>query len=277
MTLRERNTVFKTGIGIAAVAIALIAGASALILPVRPPVFPALLNEASGGAAGVFPAFFPLAPYAAFTSFLASALYALVALIAIYYFFEKTQSPEILFFAFFVLSFSLEAVRVVIPLKKVYELPHLYLIMAERVLLFGRYFGLFSLFTASVYASGFDVQKQKNNILVLLSVVLVLSLGVPIDGFSWDNSLSMTTGYHGLFKMVEVSIALITVTSFLISAFSRGSREYVFISGASLLAFLGRDFLLYADTWFAAALGVALLAAGTWLICTKLHSVYLWL
>jgi hypothetical protein len=206
-----------------------------------------------------------------------SSVYALVAILFIYYFFEKTQAPEILFIAFFVLSFAFEAGRIMIPLKKAYDLPSVYLIMSDRVMLFGRYFGIFSLFAASLYAAGLDIQKQKNNILILTAVSLALSLGIPIDGFTWNSNLIMTSGYPHLFNMVELSIALITLTSFLVSALSRGNRAYLFISLGAFLALLGRNLLLNTDTWAAPFIGIALLGAGTWLVCTKLHSVYLWL
>jgi hypothetical protein len=41
--------------------------------------------------------------------------------------------------------------------------------------------------------------------------------------------------------------------------------------------FLGRAILLTADSWAGPATGLVFLAFGTWLICTNLHKVYLWL
>ena len=221
MTLRERNVCFKIGIVAASVIIVLLAVASFIIFRINPPIYPEILLEAHQRALGLINGFFSPSPYAAFASILLSSVYALVSIAFIYYFFEKTQAPEILFIAFFALSFAFEAGRIMIPLKKAYDLPSVYLIMSDRAMLFGRYFGIFSLFAASLYASGLDIQKQKNNILILTAFSLVLSLGIPIDGFSWNTNLIMTSGYPHLFNMVELSIALITLTSFLISALSR--------------------------------------------------------
>jgi hypothetical protein len=277
MTLRERNAYFKIGIFIASVVIALLAVASFIIFGVKPPIYPEVLLEAHQRAVGLINSFLNPSPYAAFVSILLSSVYALVSILFIYYFFEKTQAPEILFIAFFVLSFAFESGRLMIPLKKVYDLPSIYLIMSDRAMLFGRYFGIFSLFTASLYASGLDIQKQNNNILILAAVSLVLALGIPIDGFTWNSNLIMTSGYPHLFNMAELSIALITLASFLISALSRGNKAYLLISLGALLALLGRNLLLNADTWATPFVGIALLGVGTWLICTKLHGVYLWL
>jgi hypothetical protein len=74
-----------------------------------------------------------------------------------------------------------------------------------------------------------------------------------------------------------MTIVLITMISFFVSAYSRGTREYVFIGIGSLLVFLGRNILLNADTWVTPLPGLVSLGAGTWFICTQLHRVYLWL
>jgi hypothetical protein len=208
---------------------------------------------------------------------LSSVLYAFITTILIYYFFEKTQSPEILFFALFVASFSFEALRVMVPLVAVNNLPNVYLVMSSRVLLIARYFGVFSLFAASVYAAGLGEQKQGNIVFIITIAAMVIALGTPVDGLAWDSSLMMVSGYTAMLKMVEVGIVLITAISFFISAYSRGSKEYIFIGIGSLLAFWGRAILLAADTWITPLPGLALLAAGTWIICVQLHRVYLWL
>ncbi|MDR0643633.1 MAG: hypothetical protein LBG05_01780 [Treponema sp.] len=276
MTLRERNLFFKAGIAIAALAIVGLAAASAVVFHIRPGVFSSLIDKASGRG-GVIGAYFGhIWDYAAFASMIGSVCYALFALIFIYRFFEKTKAPEILFFVFFVISFAFEACRIIIPLKEANELPSIYLIMSGRILFFGRYFGLFSLFMSSIYASGFNVQQQKNNILILLAVSFVFALEMPIDGFSWTSSLSMANGYPRLFGMAELGIILITLTTFFIAALSRGSKDYIFVGLGAVAVFIGRGFLVNADTWFTPCAGLLLLSFGTWLICIRLHSVYLW-
>jgi hypothetical protein len=204
-------------------------------------------------------------------------LYSFLSIILIFYFFEKTQAPEILFVTFFAASFFPEAMRLLLPLSQLYEIPSLYLLMASRVTLFGRYFGIFSLFTASIFAVGFKVEKQRNVVLVLTVVTLIITLGIPIDTESWDSSLNLFSGYLSMFRLIEVGAFLATVLSFFIAAWSRSSREFVFIGTGSALAILGRHILLTADTWAALPTGLLLLTVGTWLICTKLHKIYLWL
>jgi len=207
----------------------------------------------------------------------ALVLYSFFSLSLIYSFFEKTQSPEILFVDFFTASFFLEALRLLLPLSRVYDIPPLYLLMVSRVILVGRCFGIFSLFTASIYAVGFKAEKQRNVVLIILVTTLIITLGVPIDIQAWDSSLNMISGFASIFKLIEAGTFLITTVSFFIAAWLRSSREFAFIGAGSALAFLGRNILLNTDTWAGLPTGLVFLIVGTWLICTRLHKIYLWL
>ncbi|MDR0707687.1 MAG: hypothetical protein LBF60_07420 [Treponema sp.] len=277
MTLKERNAFFKIGLCVAVLALTAVAASSAVMFRVDPPTYPAVVEGAVQRPSGLIQNLSRPSAYGVFASIIISAVYALAAIIHIYRFFEKTESPEILYFGFFVLSFSFEACRVMIPFANVKELSSIYIGAAGRMLFFGRHLGVFSLLAASVYATGFNAQEQKYTIIILVSVSVIFAVEAPIDGFSWNTALNVTNGYSKLFKPIEMSVAAITLTSFLISALTRGSAMYLFISAGVLLAFIGRSFLLNADTWVAPILGTLFLGTGTWLVSARLHSVYLWL
>jgi hypothetical protein len=275
MTLSERNILFKGEIGVASVVLLGVASIAFSLLPVYPQALQAMAFRVSGpfqALGGGEPD-----PYVPLASMVCAMLYACVTLVIIYRYFEKTYSPEILYIALFVFSFTLEGSRIMVPLKLTYALPSVYLIMASRVLLFGRYAGLLSLFIASVYASGLKVPKQRIMVGIIIVLTLMITQNIPIDGLAWDSSLCMISGYPALFKILQGGIACITVISFGISAYSRGAREYLAIALGSLLVILGRGLLLGADTWISPFLGVALLGIGAWSICIYLHRVYLWL
>ncbi|GHU08464.1 hypothetical protein FACS1894151_04410 [Spirochaetia bacterium] len=219
----------------------------------------------------------PASPYVPFVTMAASAVYALGTLITIYFFFEKTHSVEILFFVFFALSLSFETARIIAPFCYAAGFPQVYMVIAARFLLFGRCFGVFSLFTASIYAAGMQMQKQSSIILVMITAGLIIALGIPIDGFSWDSSLAMVSGYSGAIRLVEFILTLISAAGFFVAAWSRASKEYVFVGIGSVLVLIGRNLLINADNWVTPLPGLLLLVAGTYLICSQLHKVYLWL
>ncbi|MCL2600815.1 MAG: hypothetical protein FWD88_06510 [Treponema sp.] len=277
MTLSNRNTVFKAGIAISALCLLIGIIASIETVPVYEHMEAEITLRPDSFAQAFLERHFETRLLAVHFTVLLLALYALLSIVFIYFFFEKTQAPEIFFVAFFAASFAPEVLRLVLPLGRVYEIPSLYLLMASRIILFGRYFGIFSLFAASVYAAGYQSQQQRNAVLIIVATALFVSLSVPVDTQTWDSSLTMISGYASMFGLIGIGTFLITVASFFIAARQRGSGEFIFIGIGSVLALIGRNILLRTDTWVGLPIGMLFLAAGTWLICTRLHRIYLWL
>ena len=277
MTLSGRNLIFKLGIVLSFLCLLI-----CIIVSIETsPLYPSMENETVHRAESIFQTlagkWFGPELLAVHYCILALVLYSCFSMIFIYYFFEKTQAPEILYIGLFAASFSLETLRLVLPLSWVYEIPSLYSLTTSRILLFCRYFGIFSLFTASVYAAGFKAQNQRTVILIITVTTLIITLGVPIDTQTWDSSLNMIGGHISMFRLIEIGTFLITTISFFIAAWSRSSREFAIIGTGSALAFLGRNILLNADTWAGLPIGLVFLVIGTWLMCTRLHKIYLWL
>jgi len=287
MTVASRNATFKVGIIFSA--LALLAGIAASVATLS--VYGNMEMETEAISGGIFGTvfgwpsesrflgqlLFQPTPLAVHLAVLFLAFYSIASIAVIYFFFEKTLCTEIIFVAFFALSFSIEVFRLVIPLGQIYELPSLYLLITSRIIIFGRYFGIFSLFAASVHATGYQSQQQRNTIIIVIVTALFISLSVPVDTYIWDSSLNVRSGYTSMFTLIEVGFFIITVASFFVATISRGSREFIFIGTGSLLALFGRGILLLADTWAGLPIGLCLLSAGTWLICTRLHKIYLWL
>jgi hypothetical protein len=277
MTLSARNNVFKLGLALSFLCLLLCVFASIKVIP----FYPSMEDEITRANESIFRAFFNKFSgtnlLATHYCILVLVFFSFCSIIITHFSFEKTQSPEILFVVFFAASFSLEALRLIIPLGRVYEIPSLYMLMVARIILFGRYFGLFSLFTASLYAVGFKAQKQRNVITIIAVITLIIILGIPIDTQAWDSSLNMITGYTSMFRLIETGAFFITTISFFIAAWLRSSWDFIYIGTGAALAFFGRSILLSAGTWVGLPVGLLFLVAGTWLICTKLHKIYLWL
>jgi hypothetical protein len=114
-------------------------------------------------------------------------------------------------------------------------------------------------------------------ILVIIIPVLVISLRLPVNGFAWDTSFTMLFAYGNMWRYAGFLLAVMTVTSFLIAAYSKGIADYRRIALGSALVSIGRALLFASDTWFSPAPAALMLAAGTWLITSRLHKIYLWL
>jgi hypothetical protein len=276
MTLSERNVFFKAGIAFCLIITLLAFALSILTIPVYSGMeennrHPLYLFQAISGL------FLQNNYYAVHTSLVMAVLFSFIGIALIHSFFERTSAPEILYISLFTISFSFEVIRLILPLNLINSFPLLYLLGASRLLLFARYFGLFSLFVASVCAAGLDVQKTRNIILVLIIAVLLITFSVPIDTLIWDTGFNMITGYPFLFKMIEVVLFITTVLTFFIAVKIRDSKEYVNVGIGAALALIGRNILIGSDNWAGNILGIVLLSFGTYFLCSKLHKIHLWL
>ena len=280
MTLSVRNNYFKGGIILTALSLGLTAAGGYYAFSALPDALTSASKRSSEmlpGLAGIIERFSEASATVPFWTILGAVAYSFIGIILIFYFFEKTSSPEILFIGFFVISLSLEFTRIAIPLIRVIPFPSIYLITASKVLIFGRYFGLFSLFAAGVHAAGMEIQKQQTIFFLTLLSALIIVWNIPVDNVEWDSTFVFSYGYSSMFHIVEAGILIITVVTFIISAYTRSSRTYIHIGVGILLVFTGRNILLNSDTWITPIPGFLLLSAGTWFICSRLRRMYLWL
>jgi len=276
MTLSERNTFFKAGIAFCSACTLLILAASFFAIPVYPEIEESVSRPAN--AFQIVTGYFLAHNYFAVHASLAiSILFSLVGILFIHSFFERTSAPEILYIAIFTISFAFESLRLVLPLHLIYDFPSFYVRIAFRILFFARFFCIFSLFAASICAAGLEIQKTRNVIFVITVASLVITTGVPIDVLNWDTSLNTINGYVAMFRLIEMLAFLTTLTSFLIAAKNRGSKEYIYVAVGIFIALIGRNILLSADNWTGPFIGALLLSFGTWFLCVKLHKIHLWL
>jgi hypothetical protein len=276
MTLSERNVFFRAAIAFCAFSALLTLAISWLVVPLYKTI------EENTRRPEEFAQFFlgrlfEQDYFAVHVSLAALVVFSLVGLYVILSFFEQTATPEILYISFFIFSFTFEIIRFIIPMHLIYTIPSFYILIAMRILLFARYFGIFSMVAASLCAAGLEVQMNRNLILIIIAAALVIVTGVPIDIQSWNTSLNVIYGFSSIFRVIETTAFLAAVTSFFIASNVRGSVEYVYIGIGVMVAFIGRYFLLNFDNWAGPIPGIIMLSFGTWFACSKLHRIYLWM
>lgn len=276
MTLSERNIFFKAGIFFCAAIILLILAASFLAVPLYPEIEenvirPGYIFQTISGW------FLNNNYYAVHASITLAALFSFIVMLLIHSFFERTPTPEILYIAIFTISLAFEALRLFLPLHLIINFPSIYLRITARVLLFARFFGIFSLFTAGLCAAGMDVQKTRTAIFIIIIAGLVITLGVPIDVHSWDTGFNKINGNTTMFRMIELLVFFTTMISFFIAAKIRDSKDYKYAAIGVILALVGRNILLGTDNWIGVTLGILMLSFGMWYLCKKIHQIHLWL
>jgi hypothetical protein len=274
MTLSRHIQLLKIWIAFSAFALAGVAAVSWKIMP----YFPALIESAQNRSLlPILSNFLPVqTTYTPFVTVVAAIIYALITLIMIFYMFEKTQSVEVHFLIFFVFSLVFEVLRLGIPVRLAFNISGILLALAARLLVFFRYFGIFSLFVASLYSAGLKIEKEENVLFPLVVITLFLSMSLPINTFTFDTTLCLANGYPIVFRVMEYLVAGLSGLSFFYGAWKTSAKEYCFIGIGALLAFTGRGILIDADFYAMAAVGLVLLSTGTWLICYHLRKLYLW-
>jgi len=277
MTLSERNTVFKIGIVFCSICALFIVAASFLIIP----VYSKIMEEYTRHPANFFQFFTGIFMknnyYAVYVSLVVSVLFSLIGIISIHSFFERTSAPEILYIAIFTISFAFETIRLILPLHHIYIFSLFYVSLASKFLLFIRCLSIFSLFAAGLCAAGLEIQKTRNVIFVIIIAAAVITFGVPLDGSNWDTSMNIINRYSSTFALVELTAFITTMISFFIAAKIRDSKEYINVAIGSMLALIGRSFLIDVDNWIGPILGILLLSIGTRFLCSRLHKIHLWL
>jgi len=277
MTLAARNNSFKIGIIIAAFSLFLAIIGGFFAYSAFSEASALAVTRSGGIILKLAENFAEPSAYAPFWILLVTVACSLFGIILISYFFEKTQSPEILFIGFFMVSLAFEVVRLAVPLRVAFPFSAMYLTVVTRILLFGRYLGLFSLFAASIYAAGLNAHKQQNFFLMLILAAMIIAINIPVDSLNWDSTFKLLSGYQSMFTMVEIGLLFMTVLSFLVGAYKKGSKRYIFIGAGAFLLFAGRNILFHSDNWFSSGFGLVFLVAGVWLVCSRLHQEYLWL
>jgi hypothetical protein len=203
-------------------------------------------------------------------------LYATLTLGFIVYSFRQTVSSEIYFFAFWVLSVGLEALRLGIFDVALGGLPVYWQIALSKALLFARYAGSLSLFVSGLYAVGFHSEKLGVVAAIVLAVSLGLSIAIPINTGAYSPVLELKAGYSGLNEVLMGLIGLIAIANFVYAASSSGEFAYRLVALGSALFLAGRWILTTRWDPIAMIGGFVLLVIGSWLFVSRLHTYYLW-
>ncbi len=203
-------------------------------------------------------------------------LYSAMSLGLILLSFRKTDSTEIFFFAFWVLSVGLEVLRLgafALAAEGGTTFMHA---AVSRALLFARYSGCFALFVSGLYAVGFRNEKLGSVLAIVLVVSLGLSLAMPINTGSYAATLELRSGYSGLNTILFIIVGIVTTFNFLYAAVYKGERTYRLVGLGAAALIIGYHLLISHWHPLFMLLGFAFLVTGTWLFVSRLHAYYLW-
>jgi len=198
------------------------------------------------------------------------------ALLGLYFFFRKTPSAEVFFFEFALLGFSLSTLRILaVPLAL--QITSLFALQPlSKLLFFGRFFAVLSLFFSGLFSTGLAYQKQGGYLLIEFIIALILSTVLPLDCTLFDPPLICRLGQGSGFGIAYYVIGAIAMLNYLYASALHSSRDYVFNAISILLVFSGMELSYHCAHIPAGLFGALLVITGTVLFAHRTHAIYQW-
>jgi len=220
-----------------------------------------------------------ITPFSSLASMIAIGIYPLYSLIFLLYIlfaFEKTQTVEIIFFAAFTFSVSLEAFRIFIPLYQLWNNSGFYSVMLSRITYCSRILTVLFLLSSSIFTTRKSAQQLGPVIFLLAFLAFSLANAIPANSGTISSNFLVTPGYSSMLMLFFFILELLCTISYLIMGKSLGVKEYFQAALGLILLLAGYSLLTLCDSWVFLASGVLLLFLGTRVYLDRMHHYYLW-
>jgi len=220
-----------------------------------------------------------LTSYSSLASMVAIGLYpfySLVFLLYILFAFEKTQTVEVIFFAAFAFSVSLEAFRIFIPLYQLWNNSSFYSVTVSRIAYCSRILTVLFLLSSSIFTTRKSIQQLGPIIFLLAFLAFTLANAIPANSGTISSNFLVTPGYSPMLNLFFLILEILCTISYLILGKTLGVKEYTQAAGGLILLLAGYTLLASCDTWVFLVSGIFLLFFGTRIYLDRMHRYYLW-
>ncbi len=266
MTLNSRNKILLIGcIGMAVLQVSLLLYGIVLTVTGNLEPFPG--DYVLDGS--IFSFFFDKNYLAGSISVSLLSLYTSITFFLLYWRFEKTIAPEIMYFACFLIGAFLESFRLLIPLFNLWVGLRPVLVYIGRISFAGRLLTLFSLLFTSFPITEDFMQDTDKNIAIGFCVAILFASVVPQNTHVILPSVMVPYTFTRLFITVRILLYITAIVTIVCT--NRFPRFY-----GLLVTYAGYLLLSVSATYFMMLLGVVFLVGGSTLFLIKLHQFYLW-
>jgi hypothetical protein len=191
-------------------------------------------------------------------------------------YFRKNASPMMFFFIIFIFSLAFESLRVTKLYLLVHEYPDYYGLILSRVVHFGHFLGLFSLFTSSMFF--LNTTYQKIGIILGLVIVLsfVMSFSLPFDQSVVQVNLLYKIGKAREFVILIFLLGLLISSNFFRIAYQYKSNEYRKIAISIVMVVAGREACFFYGDFRILVPGLLLFMVGAIIFGKTNYELHLW-
>ncbi len=194
----------------------------------------------------------------------------------VYFTFEKTKSPEMLYFFAMLIGFFCKTILLCIPLFSLQNGYTVFLQSISSIAFFGQMQVIVSILFQGVLVSQADTRDSDKFIGIVSVVALAFSVIVPIDVRGIATDFSPQYGFNSIFEVIRIVFIVITFASMYLSPTSKKSDDYKKASIAFLVLCIGYVILLDTTRLANFCVGSACLLLGTIYFLRKLHRYYMW-
>lgn len=195
--------------------------------------------------------------------------FSLIISCLIKYSFEKTQSPEIIYFIGFLFGCLLETIRLLIPILNIWTSYSIATIFIGKVVFTGRLTVVFSLLFASLFTRDAQNQEPERNLLFIVIFSMIFAVFIPVNSGTILSSVMPQIGFNTLFICIFSIIFILSCISLFFT-----ERKKLIIPYMILI--LGYIFLVFSSNLVLLFLGIALSSYGAYSYLGRLHNHYLW-
>lgn len=205
---------------------------------------------------------------------LAISSLTLITTVFLQLYYKKSLSTQIVFISVFVTAISLQGIRIyeqVIDFKS-----FLVTIQFSRIAMFCKYLALLSLLGASLFS--YCIKKQKIGSWIMLSIITSLTVSAVIHFNTGliEESLIAKIIYSGEEIAISIFISIISILTFIKTAFDTKNKEYFFLAIACALLCLGLILIFISINIVSGIFIIGTLTTGLILFLKGVHSITLW-
>lgn len=200
--------------------------------------------------------------------------FSLITSLLLFHYFKKKISPEIFFFILFVISLSLQSIRLFQFQLLLLNAAPFFGVIITRVYYFFNLFGIFCLFASSLFPIGIKFQKFGTILLSILLISFTISALMPIDSTLMNKYFLYNISDNSSILLMTLSVRVLTILNLVRIAITTKSKNYILILIASILIITGDELLLYFPIPFFAFI---LILIGTLIYSRSIYNYYLWI
>jgi hypothetical protein len=191
-------------------------------------------------------------------------------------YFRRSISVEVFFFTLFLLSFFFEAFRLGVLYIIIREQPFSLGILFTRFVHFGRFFRVYCLFTAGLFAVTTKSWKPWLFLGVTALVSFTLVAGIPINPTELLPQMLYEVGNGPYMLVITLFFSFFSVVNLVLAAALKSTGEYYYLAGAAALVLGGNVIVMYFLSPLLLILGGCFLVGGSFFFGKMIHDLYLW-